>query len=257
MKVSILGATGFMGGFVVKAALQEGYYIINKVSSKDDISSLFRDTDVIIDFSCPMATESMLAYSKGRQLRVPLIIGTTGLSHLHIDLMHDCAKSAPVFYSPNMSFVIAIANMMLYSVSKFLGEDFDAEILDSHHKLKKDAPSGTALMFGRTIAKARDRNFDDVANFVRYGVIAPRERGEIGFAVQRCGNTTGTHEIGFYGEYENLKIRHEAHSKEIFAKGAVKAAKWLMHKPTGFYTMEDLTKEQILPVLKEMYRELF
>jgi len=258
MKISILGSNGAMGGFVIKAALQEGYTIINKVTSKDDISSLFQNTDVIIDFSCPMATESMLTYAaQHRNLHIPFIIGTTGLSNLHINLMHECASSAPVFYSPNMSFVISIVNMMVYSVSKLLGEDFDAEILDVHHKLKKDAPSGTALMLGKTIAKARKRNFEDVANFVRYGIIEPRERGEVGFSVQRCGNTIGTHEVSFFGEYENIRIKHEAHSKEIFAKGAVRAAKWIVKQPNGFYTMDNFTKDQILPIIKDLYKEFF
>lgn len=257
MKISVLGATGAMGGFVIKAALQEGYAVINKVASRDDISSLFTNTEVVIDFSCPMATESMLRYAINNRSSVPLIIGTTGLSKMHINLMHECASTTPVFYSPNMSFVISIANMMIYALSKLLGENFDVEILDVHHKLKKDAPSGTALMFGKTVARARKREFDDVANFVRYGIVEPRERGEIGFSVQRCGNVIGTHEISFFGEYENIKIQHEAHSKEIFAKGAVKAARWILNQAKGFYTMNDFTKDMIVPIVKDIYKDFF
>ena len=113
MRISVLGATGAMGGYVVKSALQDGFYIVNKVASKGDISSLFRDTDVVIDFSCPIATESMLVYSRSNKMRVPMIIGTSGLSELHTKLMHECSVNAPVFYSPNMSFVISIANMII------------------------------------------------------------------------------------------------------------------------------------------------
>lgn len=257
MRISVLGATGAMGGFVIKAALQEGFTIENRVSSKDNIANLFKNSEAIIDFSCPMATESMLRYAVENNESIPLIIGTTGLSQMHIDLMHECAKSVPVFYAPNMSFLIAILNMMVYAMAKLLDEDFDVEILDIHHKLKKDAPSGTALMLGKTIAKSRGRDFPDVANFVRYGIIEQRKRGEIGFAVQRCSNVIGTHEVSFMGAFEDIKIRHEAHSKEIFAKGAVQAAKWLVQQPKGLYTMNDFTKDLMVPIVKSLYKDFF
>ena len=257
MRISVLGANGAMGGFVIKAALQEGFVIENKVSSRDNIENLFKNTDAIIDFSCPIATEAMLRYARNNREKIPLIIGTTGLSNMHIDLMKECAANVPVFYSPNMSFLIAILNMTVYAMAKLLNEDFDVEILDVHHKLKKDAPSGTALMLGKTIAKARDRDFSDVANFVRYGIIEQRQRGEIGFSVQRCSNVIGTHEISFMGEFENIKIEHEAHSKEIFAKGAVQAAKWIIKQSNGLYTMNDFTKDLMVPMIKSLYKDFF
>lgn len=257
MKISVLGATGAMGGFVIKAALQEGYAIENKVSSKDNIENLFRNTDAIIDFSCPIATESMLRYAITAEANVPIVIGTTGLSKMHKALMKDCARRVPVFYAPNMSFLIAIINMAVYAMAKLLDEDYDVEVLDVHHRLKKDAPSGTSLMLGRTVAKARERNFDEVANFVRYGIVEQRRRGEIGFAVQRCSNVIGTHEVSFMGEFENIKIRHEAHSKEIFARGAVQAAKWILKQPNGLYTMNDFTKDLMTPMVKSLYKDFF
>ena len=257
MRVSVLGATGAMGGYVIKSALQEGFTIENKVSSKDNIANLFRNAEAVIDFSCPMATESMLRYAIENSEQVPLVIGTTGLSKLHIDLMKEYSLDTPVFYAPNMSFLIAILNMAVYAMAKLLDEDFDVEILDIHHKLKKDAPSGTALMFGKTIAKARGREFTDVANFVRYGIIEQRRRGEIGFAVQRCSNVIGTHEVSFMGEFENIKIKHEAHSKEIFAKGAVQAARWILKQPKGLYTMNDFTKDMMVPMIKSLYKDFF
>ena len=257
MKISVLGATGAMGGYVIKAALQEGYAIMSKVSSKDNIATLFDETEVIIDFSCPMATESMLRYVLEKGTDIPVVIGTTGLSKMHIDLMKQCASRIPVFTAPNMSFLIALMNMTVYALAKMLDEDFDVEILDVHHKFKKDAPSGTARMLGKTIAKARDRKFDDVANFVRLGIIEQRRRGEIGFSVQRCSNVIGTHEVSFMGEYENIKLMHEAHSKEIFAKGAVSAAKWIIKQPKGFYSMNDYVKDLIAPMVKALYKDFF
>ena len=257
MKISVLGATGTMGGFVVKAALQEGFAITSKVSSKGNIEDLYNDTDAIIDFSCPIATESMLRYSIANESTTPLVIGTTGLSKMHKQLMHECTQNTRVFYSPNMSFLIAIINMAIYAIAKLLNEDYDVEISDIHHRYKKDAPSGTALMFGRTIAQARGRDFDEISNFVRYGIIEQRKRGEIGFSVQRCSNVIGTHEVSFMGEFENIKIKHEAHSKEIFARGAVQAAKWIIKQPKGLYTMNDFTKDLMVPMVKSLYKDFF
>lgn len=257
MKISVLGSTGAMGGFVIKAALQEGFTIQNRVSSKDSIDNLFKDSNAIIDFSCPIATESMLRFAAEKKTEIPMVIGTTGLSRMHLDLMKECALTVPVFYAPNMSFLVAIVNMAVYAISKLLGDDFDTEILDIHHRLKKDAPSGTAIMLGKTIARARGKNFSQVANFVRYGIIEQRKRGEVGFSVQRCGNVIGTHEISFMGEFEDLKIRHEAHSKEIFAKGAVQASKWIIKQQKGLYTMNDFTKDLMVPMVKSLYKEFF
>lgn len=257
MKISVLGATGAMGGFVVKAALREGYVVQKKVSSRDSIFNLFDDTDCIIDFSCPMATESMLRYALENKVTTPMVIGTTGLSKLHMDLMDKNAEFNQVFYSPNMSFVVSIMNMMVYSLAKLLGEEFDAEILDIHHKLKKDAPSGTALMFGKTIARSRNQDFSDFASFVRYGVIEQRRRGEIGFSVQRCGKAIGIHDVKFVGDLEEIGITHNAHSKELFAKGAVKAAYWLPKQRPGMYDMNKFTKDMIMPTMKSLYKDFF
>ncbi len=257
MKVSVLGSTGKMGGLVIKSALREGFEISNKISSKDKISDLFLDTDVIVDFSCPVATESMLQYVNKEKVSIPIVIGTTGLSEQCIDLMHRCSQFVQIFYSPNMSFLISIINMIAYATSKLLDESYDVEIHEVHHKYKKDSPSGTALMLGKTIAQAREREFNEVARFTRYGVIPLRQEGEIGFSVQRCGNTVGKHEISYVGEYETLKIKHTAHSKEIFAKGTVKAIRWLIQQKPGFYTMNDFTRNLVVPMVKSLYKDFF
>ncbi len=257
MRISVLGSTGAMGGLIIKSALQAGFEISNKISSKDKMSSLFIDTDVVVDFSCPVATESMLRYVIENNIVIPIVIGTTGLSEQCIEMMEYCSKYTQVFYSPNMSFLISIVNMMAYATAKLLDNSYDVEIHEVHHKLKKDSPSGTALMLGKTIAQARGRRFEEVARFVRYGVVPTRQDGEIGFSVQRCGNTVGKHEISFVGEYETLKIKHTAHSKEIFAKGTVKAIRWLVQQLPGFYTMNDFTRDMVVPMVKSLYKDFF
>lgn len=257
MRVSILGSTGAMGGLIIKSALREGFTISNKVSSKDNIVNLFVNTDVIVDFSCPIATELMLNYANKEKVAIPILIGTTGLSEKCMELMEHCSNFIQVFYSPNMSFLISIVNMMAYATAKLLDTSYDVEICEVHHRLKKDAPSGTALMLGRTIAQARGNRFEDVARLTRYGIIPTRQEGEIGFAVQRCGKTVGKHEISYIGEYETIKIKHTAHSKEIFAKGAMKAARWLVQQKPGFYTMNDFTRDMVLPMVKSLYKDFF
>ena len=246
-----------MGGLVIKSALQEGFEISNKISSKDRISDLFTNTDVIVDFSCPVATEEMFLYANKNDIAIPMVIGTTGLSEQCMELIENRSKFTQIFYSPNMSVLISIVNMMAYATAKLLDESYDVEILEIHHKLKKDSPSGTAIMLGKSIAKARGRRLEDVGRFTRYGVIPTRQEGEIGFAVQRCGHTVGKHEISFVGEYETIRIKHTAHSKEIFAKGTVKAIRWLIEQKPGFYTMNDFTKDMVVPMIKSLYKDFF
>jgi 4-hydroxy-tetrahydrodipicolinate reductase len=257
MRISVLGATGAMGGNVIKVALQEGHGVVNKVSSKDNISMLFRRADVVVDFSCPMATEAMLRYVCDRRTEVPIVVGTTGLSKLHINLMRECSKFTPIFSSPNMSILVSLTNVIVYELAQLLDESFDVEISETHHRLKKDAPSGTAIMLGKTIADARKQNFSDVANFVRFGIIDQRKRGEIGFSVRRCGRINGIHSVAFVDNDECLSISHEAFSKEIFSKGAIAAAKWVLHQNPGFYNMTDMAKSLVVPVLDNMMHSLF
>ena len=257
MKISVLGATGSMGGLIIKAALQEGIEIASKVSSQDKISSLFTETDAIVDFSCPIATELMADYILDNNLSVPLVIGTTALSTKCIEKLKECSKSMQVFYSPNMSFLISITNMIVYTIAKLVNESYDVEILDIHHRLKKDAPSGTALMLGYSVAQAREQNFEDVAVFKRYGIVAQRKKGDIGFTSQRCGRVVGDHKVSFVSDQETIEIRHESHSKEIFARGAVKAIRWVIQQRPGLYTMNDFTRDSIVPIVRALYSEFF
>ncbi|MDR0553149.1 MAG: 4-hydroxy-tetrahydrodipicolinate reductase [Holosporales bacterium] len=257
MRVSVLGATGAMGGSVIKCALQDGHSIVNKVSSKDNISMLFRRADVVIDFSCPVATEAMLRHIYDRKVNTPIVVGTTGLSKLHINLMRQCAEFTSIFSTPNMSVLVALTNVIVYELAQLLDEDFEVEISETHHRLKKDAPSGTAIMLGKTVAEARKQNFSDVANFARFGIVDPRKRGEIGFSVKRCGRVNGIHSVDFINDNECISIRHEAFSREIFARGAVSAAKWVFQQKPGFYNMTDLTKEAVTPVLNNIINSLF
>lgn len=244
MRLAVLGATGRIGRLVVESARLSGLSVIAAVSSKDSIASLFHDTDVIIDFSAPKATAEMLKIALDLKATIPIVIGTTGLDEIHDELMASCAQFAPVFHSPNMSVVIAILNEMVKNVAGILEADkFDVEILEAHHKRKKDAPSGTAIMLGQSVASARNQIFRDVAQFdrIKQNQAEPRKNGEIGFAVVRGGSIVGVHEVSFHGEFEGLSLRHDAHDPRIFADGAIRIARWILedHIPPGMYTMKD------------------
>jgi 4-hydroxy-tetrahydrodipicolinate reductase len=228
---------------VVECAERFGVPVTGAVSSDGAVSLLFNNADAIIDFSAPEATVEMLKLALHRRSMVPIVIGTTGLGKVHEELITSCAGYAPIFHSPNMSVVVAILNELVGDVAKALGPDeFDVEILEAHHKLKKDAPSGTALMLGHSVASARDQIFQDVAQFDRVKEATElRKHGEIGFAVIRGGSIVGMHDVSFNGEFERLSLRHEALDAGIFATGAVKIARWIVdnHLPPGRYTMND------------------
>jgi 4-hydroxy-tetrahydrodipicolinate reductase len=244
VKISILGASGSVGSLVVKLTELSGHSICSRVSLGDSVASLFPEKpDVVIDFSSPIATESLLAYVKDNCIRVPMVIGTTGLSLDQFALMKDCSSSVSIFYSQNMSALMGLMNLFVSKLSSLLSaSDYDAEILEIHHKKKKDAPSGTALLLGQTIASSRRQNFEEVAQFSRHCLSSPRKIGEIGFAVQRCGNAVGTHNVRFVGAQESISVQHESFSKEVFAIEAIRIAQWLVDKPAGLYNMSDYVR---------------
>ena len=246
MKISMLGAGGKMGKLILELAILAGEEIAHKIDLEDSIEDGFQDTDVLIDFSTPAATQEMLTLSLANQSKLPIVVGTTGLSKEHMDLMLRCAEYAPVFCSPNMSILVAMMDVFVGVAARSLPDEFDVEIVDIHHKMKKDAPSGTALMLGKTIAAARGDAFDDVAIFSRFAQTEQRKPKEIAFSVQRCGNISGVHEVCFVGSNEALSIKQEAFSRQCFAQGALSIARWLVEKPSGFFDMRHFAKAQIM-----------
>jgi 4-hydroxy-tetrahydrodipicolinate reductase len=206
----------------------------------DFAAALDPDTavDAIIDFSTPDALATPLAMALER--RIALVCGTTGLSSAQIDQLKDAAGSIPVLWSANFSLGVALLKRMAAMAAAQLGPDFDAEILEIHHRHKKDAPSGTALALGRAIADARRQAFADVARYTREGVGEPRSRNEIGFAVMRAADVVGEHTVMFASEGERLELTHRANSRSIFACGAVRSAVWLARQPAGWYDIADV-----------------
>lgn len=199
---------------------------------------LARAADVLIDFTTPAALEATLdAACEGK---AALVIGTTGLEPHHHALIDVAARSVPVLQAANTSLGITLLASLVEQAARALGDDWDIEIVDLHHRHKVDAPSGTALALGEAAARGRGIQLAKYAERGRDGISAPRAQGAIGFAAMRGGSAAGDHTVLFAAEGERLEFTHRAESRLIFARGALRAAAWLAGKPKGRYTMVDV-----------------
>ena len=192
--------------------------------------------DVIIDFSNSKAIPALIRFAEFR--RIPVVVCTTGLDVETKELMYNASKIIPVFHSANMSVGVALLKALAAKASTVLGESFDIEIVERHHNRKIDAPSGTALALADAINEANGGKFDYV--YDRHSRIEKRCKSEIGISSVRGGNIVGDHEVLFAGENEVIELTHRAQSRDIFAEGAIKAARFVFERENGFYTMEDL-----------------
>jgi 4-hydroxy-tetrahydrodipicolinate reductase len=203
-----------------------------------DAKELSSDTDVLIDFTSPEATMTNLAICADQG--IASVIGTTGLSAEQRSVVEDCALKVPVVYSPNMSVAVNLLFKLAAMAAEALGEDYDAEIVETHHRMKRDAPSGTAVRLAEVVAKAKGRDPEKDLLYSRHGMIGERTDREIGIQTLRAGDIVGEHTLLLAGPGERLEITHRAHSRENFASGAVRAALWLKGKGPGLYTMGDV-----------------
>ncbi len=209
-----------------------------KITVSDDLTSVLSDADVAIDFSLPQAThrilDAVLAAAK------PLVIGVSGLEVSAINKIEIVSRKIPILYDRNMSLGIAVLDRLLRQAACNLGTDFEAEIHETHHKLKIDAPSGTALQLGASLAEARNQDFESIKRYEASGLKRPLASGEIGFMVTRKGDIPGEHTIILYNESERLELKHIVSRRRVFADGALRAAQWLSNQPVGLYMMRDL-----------------
>lgn len=206
--------------------------------ASSDVAALFAASDVVIDFSTPDAS---VAHARAAAAaKKALVIGTTGLDTAATSAIAESAKSAPILWAANMSLGVNLMLGLAAQMARGLGDDYDIEILEMHHRHKVDAPSGTALALGRAAADGRGIDLAAHSQRVRDGITGPRKRGDIGFATLRGGDNPGEHRVIFAAEGEQIEIAHRAGSRQIFARGAVKAALWLAGKPPGLYGMKDV-----------------
>ncbi|MDR2904936.1 MAG: 4-hydroxy-tetrahydrodipicolinate reductase [Helicobacteraceae bacterium] len=204
----------------------------------NDLDKFLAECEIVVDFSAPSGTETLLEKVMQIGKKLPLVIGTTGLNAHQQNLLKLAAEKTPVLYATNMSLGIALLNKLVYDAAKAL-KDFDIEIVEMHHKHKKDAPSGTALTLAKSAAMARDLELDKARVSGRDGIIGERSKDEIGVLSLRGGDIVGDHAVGFYGEGEYIKLQHTATSRATFATGAIKAGGWLLNQQNGLYSIQD------------------
>ncbi|MFI5303480.1 MAG: 4-hydroxy-tetrahydrodipicolinate reductase [Nitrospiria bacterium] len=202
----------------------------------EDFPSILKPDTVCIDFSSPESALKTCEWAEKQG--VPTVVGTTGFSVRQLESLFNASKKVPLVYSPNMSIGVNVMFKLLKEAASKLGQDYDMEVLELHHHLKKDAPSGTALKMAQILSGAIGENLDDIAVFHRQGIIGARKKKEIGIQSIRAGDIVGEHTVYFAGLGERLEITHRATSRENFAQGALMAAEWLVGKPAGLYDMQ-------------------
>lgn len=191
------------------------------------------NAEVLVEFTTPEATVGHLSYER------PHVIGTTGLSEEQLAKVEEAARSAPIVLAPNMSVGVNLLRGVVRELSAKLGAGYDIEVVEAHHRHKKDAPSGTALFLARAAAEGRGKDLEEVAVYGREGV-APRKEGEIGIHALRGGAVVGEHRLIFYSEGEEVEVIHRALSRRTFAAGALRAAKFAASAKPGLYSMNDV-----------------
>jgi 4-hydroxy-tetrahydrodipicolinate reductase len=228
--ISLLGGVEGKGSYAVGTHIGEAPCV-------DDLSKLIERGDVVIDFSIPQATLEHLQIASSR--RKPLVIGTTGFSEEEKKKIQAASKEIPVCFSPNMSIGVNVMFKIVAEAARLLGKDYDVEVIEAHHRTKKDAPSGTAMKIAEILLEALRRNKKDL-RYHREGLIGERKAEEIGIQTIRGGDIVGDHTVLFAGLGERLEISHRATNRDNFARGAVIAAKWIFGKSPGLYDMQDV-----------------
>ena len=241
VRIGVCGATGKMGQMIIERIKRFDSCILSRTftrkNNEEELGDLCKNSDVVIDFSNNELLEKLLDYSM--LYKSKLVIGTTGLTEHQFSLLNASAKNLSILYSANMSLGANLLAAMAAKLATIFDSSYDVEILDFHHRMKKDAPSGTAIMLGQEIAKARGVNFKESAVFDR-SKDGLRQENQIGIASIRGGGMHGEHEVLFLGDNQVFTIKHQALSRESFADGAIQAALWLFKKPAGFYSMRDI-----------------
>jgi 4-hydroxy-tetrahydrodipicolinate reductase len=262
IKIAVVGAAGRMGGRIITAIKEaegvtlggaverSGHDAIGQdagsvagcgslgIAITDSLADALTGSDLLIDFTFPEVTLANIqvcaALGKG------IVIGSTGFTPAQREVVKEYASKIPVVLAPNMSVGVNLCFKLLKDVAATLGDDFDVEIVELHHNKKKDSPSGTAVRMGEVVAEALGRDYNQVANFHREGMCGERTKEEIGMQTVRGGDIVGEHTVYFIGMGERIEITHRAMSRDMFARGAVRAAGWLGGRGAGFYDMQDV-----------------
>lgn len=208
------------------------------LSVSGSITEVLQVADVVIDFTSASASCAHLeaAASAGR----PMVIGSTGFSSEQLQKARELTRNMACVLAPNMSMGVNVLFKIVADVARMLGDGFDIEIVEAHHRFKKDAPSGTAVKLAQVAAEALERNLDQVGVYARHGLIGERTQREIGIQTVRAGDIVGEHTVTFGGMGERIELTHRAHSRDNFARGALRAAQWVVSRPPGLYDMQNV-----------------
>ena len=262
MKIGVVGCGGRMGRMLVCAAHEtpgckvvagsetSGHGAVGQdvgalaglpplgLTVGSDARATFAAADAVLEFTTPEATaeHAVLAAETG----AIHVVGTTGLNDEQAGALRDATARTAVVWAPNMSPAVNLLLRLAEQVAGALDDDYDVEIVEAHHRLKADSPSGTALALGRAVARGRGVDLDAVSVRGRDGLTGPRKRGDIGFAALRGGDNVGEHTVHFAANGERLELAHRATSRQTYARGAVRAALWARGKPPGLYGMDDV-----------------
>jgi 4-hydroxy-tetrahydrodipicolinate reductase len=262
VKIAVAGAVGRMGSRITALSKEykelklagaferKGHKDVGKdvgtvvglgetgVSLVDDLRSIIDKVDLVISFATVEASKEHLriASSKGKAM----VIGTTGFTKDDLKEVNKLTKKSPCVMASNMSMGVNLLFKVLQDIARAFGDAYDVEIIEAHHRMKKDAPSGTALKMAQVIADALKRNLDDVAVYARKGIIGERTDKEIGIQTIRAGDIVGEHTVIFGGLGERVEVSHKVSSRDTFARGALRAAMWVHKKPAGLYDMQDV-----------------
>jgi len=260
MRIAISGASGRMGRMLIEAVLarpeltlavaldhassshlgEDAGAFLGKntgVLLDSDLAAL-KDCDCLIDFTRP---EGTLAHVQACvQHKVKMVIGTTGFDAAGQATIASAAEHIAIVFAPNMSIGVNATLRLLEAAAKMLNSGYDVEVYEAHHKHKVDAPSGTALIMGETIANAWGKKLDDIADWSRHGHTGARKDGQIGFSVVRGGDVIGDHTVMFLGTGERIEITHKSSNRSTYAQGSVRAALFLQDKPSGLFSMQDV-----------------
>jgi len=261
IKVSITGVCGKMGRSILSTLLNDndielvgatelkGHELIGTdvgslvgstlgVSIADSIEGAAAKSDIIVDFTSPASSISNAKFAADNSKS--MVIGTTGFDKDQEEELRSLAEGFPCVISPNMSIGVNVLFEVSKKIAALLGNDFDVEIVEAHHRNKVDAPSGTALKLGRSVAEGLGIDFEKYSRFERHGAIGKRKPDEIGIQTVRGGDVVGDHTVMFLGQGERIEFTHRAHSRENFSKGVLRAVKWLPGKSPGIYSMKEV-----------------
>lgn len=245
MKVILCGACGRMGRNVAQLCSERGVTVTAGVDVAPaampfpvypDFSDIREEADVVIDFSPASSVKERLDFCKAR--KIGIVIAGTAFSDEDEALIRAAADVIPVFQTGNLSVGVNLLQMLVKKAAEVLGDGFDAEIVERHHNMKKDAPSGTALMLAKSVNEGFGGSKENV--YGRHGLVGARKKSEIGIHAVRGGTIVGEHEVMFAGQDEIVTLSHSARSRMVFAEGALRAAEWLTSQPAGKYDMNDL-----------------